>query len=81
MVKQITYRQLRLALARLGFVEYPVPGGIVFWEEQSKTRLTLPAMPQEDEVLERHLGVARAVITGQGAANNSDFEAALEAAA
>lgn len=81
MVKQITYLQLRRALARLGFIEHPVPGGIVFWEERSETRLTLPEMPQEATVLERHLGVARAVVTGHGAANDTDFEAALEAAA
>ncbi len=80
MVKTLTYAQLRQALARLGFVEHSVPGGTVFWEEQTKTRLTLPEMPAEAPLLARHLSVTRALIVKSGVAEAADFERALEQA-
>jgi hypothetical protein len=78
MVKTLTYAQLRHALARLGFVEHPIPGGIVFWEEQTRTRLTLPEMPPDAPLLARHLSVTRALIIKSGVAEAADFERALE---
>jgi hypothetical protein len=81
MVKTLTYTKLRKALAHLGFVEHAVPGGILFWEEQTRTRLTLPEMPTDALVLPRHLSVTRGMVIRSGIAEATDFERALEQAA
>lgn len=81
MAEAVTYARLRYALTSLGFVEHPVAGGIVFWEEKSATRLTLPDMPQDAPVLARHLGTARLTVTERGIAEAEEFEKALERAA
>ena len=81
MVKTLTYSDLRRTLTRLGFEEHSVPGGIVFWEDQTQTRLTLPEMPLDAPLEARHLSVARAIVVSSGLAGSDDFERALEQAA
>jgi hypothetical protein len=80
-MSEVTYERLDQVLRGLGFsirpAEQPVPSRW-YEHERSGALIALPALPETDPVLPRHLLAARSILDAYGIANPRDFDLRLQ---
>lgn len=77
----ITYSRLDKVLRSLGFsVGEPEQGTRVYRHTETGALIVLPILPDQDEVLPRHLVGARMILDGFGIADPLEFDSKLQKA-
>jgi hypothetical protein len=78
---EVTYRRLDEVLRSLGFsVQEPEEGTRLYRHARSGALIVLPALPEHDEVLPRHLVGVRMTLDAFGIADPPEFASRLQKA-
>jgi hypothetical protein len=80
-MQKVTYRRLDEVLRSLGFsAREPEPGTRLYTHEKTGAPIVLPVLPDQDEVLPRHLMGVRMTLEAFGIADPPEFASRLQKA-
>jgi hypothetical protein len=78
---ELTYGQLDKVLRSLGFSSHSVQGkppARHYKHKETGAFITLPPLPENDRVMEHHLGAVRVTLEGFGIADSTAFAAQIK---
>jgi hypothetical protein len=78
MREKITYHDLEVVLAQLGFKKRTENGHIFYEESAHDAVISLPNRQPDEPVLARHYVAARLVVDGMGVTDEKEFERVMK---